>query len=461
MYLAACMKLILKFLRILGWTLLTLVSLIVLFVLVSVKRLDRTPVQQRPAYADMMQRLDSLQQHYRRPASTGGFAVGFAKVNLTPPFVTATAGYGNRRGKPYSEVHDSIYVRALVVQQGERRVAIVSADLLIIPPTVTEQLQKILPEIGFDLRHNTYLSAIHSHNSIGNWSPGVAQLLYGTYDERVVALIASSIREAIVRATQNILPATLQAAEIPIGRSVNNRLLDEGQVDSLLRTVAFYRADSSRVILTSYAAHATCLFSRDLALSRDYPGQLVDALEQQGYAMGMFVAGAMGSHGCNPPEMGRTCIDWMANTIVHKMDQEKYRWRTVTDSSLAMISIPLSLPDPQVKITQDWCVRPWLFRAAFGAYPASLTALRLGDIIMLGTPCDFSGELTGSLDSLAQTRGLHTMVTSFNGGYIGYITRDDRFELDHYETRLMSWYGAGNGAYLSEAMAKMIVVLSQ
>ncbi len=66
-------------------------------------------------------------------------------------------------------MHDSIYVRSLVIDNGTQRVAIVSADLLIIPPTVTALLEMELPTIGFTL-DNTYLGATHSHNSIGNWA---------------------------------------------------------------------------------------------------------------------------------------------------------------------------------------------------------------------------------------------------------------------------------------------------
>jgi hypothetical protein len=39
--------------------------------------------------------------------------------------------------------------------------------------------------------------------------------------------------------------------------------------------------------------------------------------------------------------------------------------------------------------------------------------------------------------------------------YIGYITRDEYYDRDHYETRLMNWYGPGNGAYLSECLTRL------
>jgi neutral ceramidase len=105
-------------------------------------------------------------------------------------------------------------------------------------------------------------------------------------------------------------------------------------------------------------------------------------------------------------------------------------------------------------------VRPWLFRTFFGEYPSTLTALRIGPVVMLGTPCDFSGELSPAIDSAAAKLGLRSIITSFNGGYIGYITRDEFYDRDHYETQIMNWFGPGNGAYLSEDMIKMMSILS-
>ena len=136
----------------------------------------------------------------------GGFKIGYSKVNLTPREPVATAGYGKRLGKLYESVHDSIFVRTLVIDNGTQRVAIVSADLLIIPPTVTALLEKELPNIGFTL-DNTYLGATHSHNSIGNWAHGVTSLLYGTYEDSIVRFIADKIKLSIVKATENMLPS--------------------------------------------------------------------------------------------------------------------------------------------------------------------------------------------------------------------------------------------------------------
>jgi neutral ceramidase len=449
-----------KIFRIVLVFVLTLIGALLIFVVFSVGPVDRTPASEQSYYGSMMNRLDSLQS---LPGSKNGnsFSIGFSKVNLTPPFRTATAGYGNRRGKLFTSVHDSIYVRTMVIDNGSERVAIVSADLLIIPPAVTEALQSELASIGVDPAH-VYLGATHTHNSIGNWGEGATRFIYGVYNESLVNFIAHTIALSIAQASQNILPAKLSTGAIDIPEAVENRLVKNGPEDSRLRVLQAERSDGKHLLLMSFTAHATCLFSRDLELSRDYPGVLVDRIEKNGYDFAMFMAGAVASH--KPHTDGAeewNCMDWMANTIAAKFLASRDSLHTIQDSALVITRVPLALGDPQVKISEDWKVRSWLFRAGFGEYPAYLTACRIGDVVMLGTPCDFSGEFDPALDSVAARYGMTMMVTSFNGGYMGYVTPEKYYDINHYETRLMNWYAPGTGEYMEKCLEKLIISVSE
>jgi hypothetical protein len=81
--------------------------------------------------------------------------------------------------------------------------------------------------------------------------------------------------------------------------------------------------------------------------------------------------------------------------------------------------------------------------------------------VLLGTPCDYSGEFDAELDVFAAQHGLQTMVTSFNGGYIGYVTPAQYYDVDHYETQLMNWYAPGTGEYMQECLKKMILAVDK
>lgn len=429
-------------------------AFIALVILLSVLPIDRGPYKEKPFYSQMMKRIEATVVSKRFVSNTE-FSIGYDKENITPHQHTALAGYGKRRGKLFTHVLDSIFVRTLVIQNNKTRIAIVSLDMLIVPPAVTAVLDKRLPEIGFSL-DNTYLGATHTHNSIGNWADGAIAWIYGAYSDSIVQFIAGKILYSIRQAADEVIPGTLREGKIPIEHIVYNRIEKDGPVDPLLRVIEVHRQDSSRLILVSHTAHATCLPSRNLGLSRDYPGKLVDNLEQKGYTFALFLAGAVGSHGCQASPAGEDYPAWVASEMTSQFMANKDKLRQMKDSSLNMVRINLELPPAQAKISKDWRMRPFLFQHLMGEQRVFLTRLQIGQTVMLGTPCDFSGELNRPLDSVAAPGGQSAIVTSFNGAYIGYITPLRLYDVNHYETRLMNWYGPGMGEYLVECLSKLI-----
>lgn len=435
----------------------SIAGMLILFLLIGIAPLERTI-----NYGELLDSMEvCINAVDENPVPVDqGFIIGFGKVNLTPSHPVATAGYGKRLGRLYGSVHDSIYVRSMVIDNGIRRIAIVSADLLIIPPTVTALLEQQLPNIDFTLE-NTYLGATHTHNSIGNWARGIPSILYGSYDDSIVHFIVDKIKTSIAMATKNMIPATIKMDSVALREGVYNRVIDDAPVDPLIRFLEIDRSDSSKLVFISYTAHATCLFSRDMVLSADYPGKLLQILESRGYAFAMFMAGAVGSHGPAAPDPSWSCVNWMAERIAEKIQTNPGGLREMKKASMEMYRVPLVLSRPQPKVLHDWRLRPWLFDAAFGEYPTFISALRVGDIVFLSTPCDFSGEFNFEMDSLARRENIFPIVTSFNGGYIGYLTPEKYYDVNHYETQLMNWYGPGNGEYVKQSLEKLMLSVAK
>jgi neutral ceramidase len=449
------MKFIKILLKIIGFFLLILV----LFVATMITTMDMTPYQEMTYYKEWKSLIGKVEVDTTLKSS--GFKVGWAKVNITPSSPKPMAGYGNRHGKPFVAVHDSLFIRAMVIDNGGVQAAIIAADLLIIPPTVTKILREKLTskQIPYD---QVYFGATHSHNSVGGWGTGIAGLFFsGKFEQETVDKLADAIFLAIVKAKENLAPAELTYMESLDSLDIRNRLVgEEGGIDPEIRSVAFVRANGEKAILSSYGAHSTVANSKNMNLSRDYPGVLVDSLEHH-YNFAMYMAGAVGSMG--PIEKGADDFDEMKNQALGVQNAiltaETYEEKEIRPV-LQAITIPLPLRNPSPRLTMDIVLRSWAFKKAFGDYPIFVKALRIGNILMVGMPCDFSGELVGGLDAYAKTKGLNLMVTSFNGGYIGYITHDKYFDRDLYETKTMSWYGPYNGAYLQEVIKDIIDKLS-
>ncbi|TDE11950.1 neutral/alkaline non-lysosomal ceramidase N-terminal domain-containing protein [Dyadobacter psychrotolerans] len=447
-----------KFVKILLKIIGSFFLILLLAIATMITTMDQTPYQQMPYYKQWKSLIGKVKADTLR---TESFKVGWSKINITPSSPTPMAGYGNRRGRPYVSVHDSVYVRAMVIDNGITQAAIIAADLLIIPPTVTKILQAKLTEneISFD---KVFFGATHSHNSVGGWGTGISGLFFsGKYDQKSVDKIADAIFQAIVQAKAKLEPARLTYMESVDKADIQNRLVgEEGSVDPEIRSIGFVTDSGKKAILTSYGAHSTVIQSKNMVLSRDYPGVLVDSLENGHYNFAMYMAGAVGSMA--PIEKGTDDFDEMKNQAfgVQKALLASDTVSLSKQAFLQSVTIPLPLREPSPRLTMDIVLRPWAFKKAFGEYPVFVKALRIGNVLMVGMPCDFSGELVAGLDAYAKTKGLNLMVTSFNGGYIGYITHDKYFDRDKYETKTMSWYGPYNGAYLQEVIRDIIDKMS-
>src|SRR5262245_42497295 len=67
-----------------------------------------------------------------------GMQAGVARVDLTPPLSmkACLGGYSERMSKPATGVHDRVWAKCVTLSQGEKRIALVTADALGFPPPV-------------------------------------------------------------------------------------------------------------------------------------------------------------------------------------------------------------------------------------------------------------------------------------------------------------------------------------
>ena len=199
-----------------------------------------------------------------------------------------------------------------------------------------------------------------------------------------------------------------------------------------------------------------------MQITGDWGGIMMNQLNASGKLdFASFSAGAVGSHG--PYEISKDqekeseyMADHTAATVLAAFDSIPIK----DASHINMQHVPLYLREPDMRVTQKIAVRPWLFKKLFGDEKVYLNTFQIGDIFLVGTPCDFSGELIAPLDSAAKLKNLHLLVTSFNGGYMGYVTDTKWYEMNTYETRIMGWFGPGNGDYFSEVIRKLIAKTS-
>lgn len=476
-----------KVFQLLGKGLFAILMALLIILAITIKPIDNTPYQQTDFYRNELDELNNLQlwnsieffltkvfvpiiQCYQsahgtvqinRTEISDKLEVGWSKSNILPAFTTPIAIDADRNGKHWNAVHDSIFVRAFVFKKNNIKVAYVSADLLIIPPLVVREIDSLLVKKGFS-SNNIYYTATHTHSSIGAWHPSIiGELFAGKFDARVVSHLANCFAQAITDAEKNSSNAKVGYIEIPTQNLVVNRLVDKaGKVDDKLRVIKIAKATGERAAIVTFAAHATCLHKGTMEISGDWPSAFMRNLEASNkIEFACHSAGAVGSQGPfeakkNKWEEVNYMADSLAALVLRKIDSV-----SVTDTLLLNFEhLPLYLRAPNLRISESWVLRPWVFNLLFGTQKVYINLFEIGSIKLIGMPCDFSGELSVDIHKKTQSKNNSLLITSFNGGFIGYITDDKWYNKKSYETWTMNWFGPENGAYLSEIICKLLSI---
>jgi len=442
----------------LGLGVLALAIIMLLFLLVSLAPIDETPLDRLDEVEATYSKLDSLT--FQRNQGDGVLRAGWSTINITPQIPIHMAGYGPRG--PYQSVMDSLYAKVFVLSNGTIQAAIISVDLLMFPRSVKYLVYHELEKYGYT-KNNIFLAATHTHNGFGNWDKSMAgEFLFGKFDDENVHYLTNQIVSGVLQAKNRMSTVDIGFRKIDARELVINRLAgDNGTVDPYIRVVSFKQEKGNKALLISYSGHAVNLDADIWILSRDYPGVVVDALEQKdSIDFVMFTAGMVGSHNIKldirkGPERIKVTGDLLSHKIIAVQDSFTYGNKT----QLAGVDVEINLPPSQLRITRHLRLRDWVFRALMGPLQANIKVLEIGDILLIGMPCDYSGELSvnNQMDQFAAAHGKKLFITSFNGNYVGYITEDNHYyTCDHDEVKVLNWVGPNKGMYFTEIIKKII-----
>lgn len=417
--------------------------------------IDRTSLIEQEFHSNMMGMLDTLKPTFYQP--TQKLKSGWGKVSITPDHAMPMAGYTMRSA--FENVHDSLYARLLGINNGSRSLYLISVDLLLFPPALKGKLNELISQ-EFRIKPFLYFSATHTHNGIGGWHDSVAgELVLGEYEEQWVNEVAEKLILEIKSIEQSMKPSHLSYWQADAHEYAENRLVKGAPYDGWLRGFKLIRNDSSTAHLITYSAHATSISKKSKQLSGDYPAALLESLQKKSNSFGIFMAGMVGSH--RLAGLSETEFELVAKA--GSVLQEKISLATElskTDSVVIKAShIPIQFGPSQLRISKDWKLRNWVFSSLLNPMHGELTYLEIGNIILIGTPCDFSGELfvTKKLAELAAANNKELIITSFNGDYAGYITEDEHYDtIRKEEVMTLNWVGPYYGTYFTEMISALL-----
>ena len=167
----------------------------------------------------------------------------------------------------------------------------------------------------------------------------------------------------------------------------------------------------------------------------------------------------MGSHGPTPPSRDFAGAEAMGRDLANSTRTALSNLATSAKAELSFLGLTFDLPEPHLRVAEKVRLRPWVARYILPASPSSyLQTLRLNDFFLVTTPADFSGELALPLKEFVAPGKL--AASSFNGDYVGYVVPSDYYNLDAYETRVMSWFGPSLPDYMDDLIRRMLGAVS-
>ena len=432
-----------------------------------------TPYHESGYYKTSCAEIDSLKKNII-PAK-GKLLAGFSKVSITPVLNTALdniekgefvkmplAGFGARKGAPATGIHDSIFVKVAALKVENKLALLIGADLLIMPPNIGDSVVTGLTGFGIT-RDQVFFSATHTHSSLGAWGVGFAGKEFaGEENKNLEKWLIRQVSKAILDAIADLKPASLATGDFNAATFTRNRLIGEkGTKNDDFSYLYIQQTEGRKAVIGSFSAHSTCMGDKNMEISGDYPGYWQRKMENNGYDVALFIAGAVGSqtnrgegNGFEKPRfIGESLADSTIKYLNHC---------NLNDSVLlASATIKLNLPEYHYRLTTNRNLATSLTEKLMPlAVDPVVQAFRIGNMVWVTTPADFSGEFALQFKHSLGVKGFDANITSFNGNYVGYIIPGRYFYIDGYEPKDMGFFGPTMGDYtfdLINQLASLVI----
>ncbi len=400
---------------------------------------------------------------------------GSSRLEITPPKGLPMGGYVER-ADPAEDVHDPLFARGLVLDDGQRRVAFLSADVHEVTQAFASQVRRrIQQELGIPAEH--VLFAV-SHTHAG---PLVAGRRVSLPDPLYMDVLTDRLLGAVRGAGRALRPAAVGAGRGKLYLGINRRLPGAGVQAQMGKNPARYASPYARIlvvaeerggpmaILFTYGAHPVVLGPANRKVSGDYAGSAERVVEENfgGKATALFALGFAGDVDVNHTKrdfdevealgsaLGRTVIEEMKDTPLETGLQLR-----VSSLRVALPLAPLPTVDEaqrrllaererlngllgrgenkaeviRQRVMADWAQQ--LVQATSrgqGAPPVEveLQGIAIGRIALLGVSAEPFAEHEKALGELSPFP--HTFPISCANGCIGYIPTAEAFAEGGYE----------------------------
>lgn len=245
-------------------------------------------------------------------SSNIGFRAGAAKVDITPPVGCWLEGIP--RDQPSNAIHDPLYARALVIEQGMERICLVTCDLIGMTNEYAHDVRTRIAEAIGSQWERVIVACSHNHSG---------PMMLALFDpvERIDRQYQRTLAERLVQVSQEAA-ARLQPAQLGVGRGQETTISQyrrlwtrDGRIvmnweefpadqivgpaeegDPELGVVRIDALDDGTIaVIFNYACHPNSLPGDNFTITADFPGYAADMVERALGGIALFTNGAQGS----------------------------------------------------------------------------------------------------------------------------------------------------------------------
>jgi len=236
------------------------------------------------------------------PETTKSFQVGFGKRDITPPAGLPMWGYGARHAALSEGALDPLFAKAIVIQAGGEKLALVGLDLGRGPTQpMMDEIRRVIGEKA-QIKH-VLISGSHTHHGPVIELTDREGFGKGKFDAAVAysKKLPQLISEAILDADKDARPARMGIATRDVTLNRNRQAKREPKpTEPMLAVMRFDDASGKPIaVLVNFAAHPVTTDTHIMKYSADYPGFLMNHVEKELATNCTFMQGAAGDMSTN------------------------------------------------------------------------------------------------------------------------------------------------------------------
>jgi hypothetical protein len=386
------------------------------------------------------------------------FRAGIAVRDVTPdPLLPVVGGIGPSHQPERKE--GELTVRALVLEDGTNRVAIVSADFLGFPAVLGNKVRAAVQEIP---AHNILIGATHTHSAPDCYGFPDANGVTSS-DPKYLEMVCRRMVEAINDAVRKLQPARVKIATDMAKGKIAYNYYAERLYDPRCHVIqALDESGKPIATLVNYAIHPEILGSRSGVCSPDLIGPLYDEIAAKGGGTGIFMNSAQGGMvtADNRLEKGGESSSWEECQRIGKLLADE-ALRIVENAPVQAaprmycFARPLVLPVDSPEMRALIKHMPGYDPAAGYTVTTQLNVINLGNAQILTIP----GEALPNIGFYLKRKmhGEHNLLFGLTNDAFGYIlTKEDFDSFERYAYITRTSLGERTGEILVDEALKFV-----